>query len=75
MPNESGSIRFDPDHVDTRACKLCNHLRPGARCVAPDVVNTGAAQPIALARSRIGPCGIEAKFLEFPGLHKAFSRR
>lgn len=51
-----------------RACALCVHAAD-THCKAPDVVGTARRViPFAEARATTGPCGPDARYLDFPGL-------
>ena len=52
-----------------RSCRLCTYA-VGTHCKAPEVVDHmgGRVIPFADARATTGPCGPEARYLDFPGL-------
>lgn len=72
---------------ELRACRICLHGRTAdgrpsrsagqeaEHCVNPAI--TGGRGPVAThkARAHAGPCGPEANFQDFPGLHEAPLRR
>lgn len=58
-----------------QGCKLCNHVvkvnnqgQLQMYCNCPNVRGSKQSITIVDARRLNGPCGIEARFLEFPGL-------
>lgn len=67
-------MNFDPSHVAIRGCSLCWHGKTG-QCASPDVIWGTKSVPFTEARSRSGACGIEAEFLDFPGLHSPHDSR
>lgn len=55
-----------------RACMLCTHgvtVDDERRCTCPAAVAPHRQQPVELVRRTHGPCGPEAVYLSFPGLH------
>jgi hypothetical protein len=53
------------------ACRLCNYSPDkGATCAHPEVARA-IPVPTARARSNESLCGVEARFLSFPGLEPA----
>lgn len=60
------SLRWN--ETNYRACALCSHATP-THCKAPEVIGTARAlMPFAEARAATGPCGPDARYLDFPGL-------
>lgn len=59
------------DALPYRACELCTsgHSQDGRRiCRSPRIAADAAGVAVELMRSKSGPCGPDARFLEFPGL-------
>lgn len=57
-----------------RACDLCRHgvTQAGTHerlCGCPGVVGARLPQPVEAMRAMHGPCGPDATYLDFPGLH------
>ena len=53
--------------LERSACKLCDHGKTG-QCVCPEVRGQKPAEDFEAARRTWGPCGPEARYLDFPGL-------
>lgn len=59
------------DTLPLRACDLCEHgvdIGSVRHCGCADVVLPQRPQPVHIARSAAGACGIEARFMSAPFL-------
>jgi hypothetical protein len=60
-----------PTLPENRACDLCTHgvdVDGVRHCTRREVVGH-RPRPVEQLRAPNGPCGLDAEFLDFPGLH------